>query len=80
VRSAREACLRAGHGRLYPGLVAGEWKTAAVLADQVLAGHLLRGATVVVRGRVLPETHFEFRGGISIEGERNGLRERAMAS
>jgi hypothetical protein len=79
-RSVREACLRAGHGSLYPGLIAGEWRTAAVLADRVLAGHLLRGAAAAVRGRVLPESHFAFRGGISTGGEREGLRERTRES
>lgn len=79
-RSVREACLRGGHGSVYPGLIAGEWKTAAVLADQVLAARLLRGETAAVRGRVLPENHFTFRGGVSTGGERDGLRERARAS
>ena len=73
-RSLREACLRAGHGSLYPGLIVGEWKTAAVLADQVLAAHLLGGAAAAVRGRVLPEIHFAFRGGVSTGGQREGIR------
>jgi hypothetical protein len=79
-RSLREACLRPGYSSLYPGLIGGEWKTAAVLADQVLAAHLLRGTAAAVRGRVLPESHFAFRGGISTGGEREGLRERTRAS
>jgi hypothetical protein len=73
-RRPREARLRAEHGRLYPGLCPGEWKAAAMLADQVLADRLLRGSEAALRGRVLPDTHFEFRGGTSQGGERGGLR------
>jgi hypothetical protein len=79
-RLVREACLRSGHGSLYPGLIAGEWKTAAVLADQILAARLLRGTPAAVKGRVLPESHFAFRGGISTGGEREGVREIAITS
>jgi hypothetical protein len=79
-RQPREARLRPGNAELYPGIRAGEWRTAAILADQVLAAYLLRGLTAAVRGRVLPETHFEFRGGISSGGEREGMRpQRARA-
>jgi hypothetical protein len=79
-KQPREARLWPGNAELYPGIPAGEWRIAAILADQVLAAHLLRGVTAAVRGRVLPETHFEFRGGMSRGGERKGMRpERARA-
>ena len=70
----REAQLRPGSADLYPGIRAGEWRTAATLADQVLAGQLLKGVATAVRGRVLPEVHFEFRGGITTGGQREGMR------
>lgn len=70
----REARLRPGNSELYPGIPGGEWRTAASLADQVLAGQLLRGVVTAVRGRVLPEAHFEFRGGVTTGGEREGMR------
>lgn len=75
-RQLREARLRPGNAELYPGIRAGEWRTAAILADQVLAGLLLRGVDAAVRGRVLLEAHFEFRGGNTTGGEREGMRPR----
>jgi hypothetical protein len=74
LRRLREARLRPGKADLYPGIRPGEWRTAASLADQVLAGQLLRGLGTAVRGRVLPEAHFEFRGGVTVGGEREGMR------
>jgi len=74
---AREARLRSEHATLYPGIPAGEWLPAAVLADRVLAGRLLRGASSALQGRVLVEEHFEFRGGDAArQGEREGYRPR----
>jgi hypothetical protein len=72
----REAQLRPGSAELYPGIRAGQWRTAATLADQVLAGQLLQGVASAVRGRALPELHFDFRGGITSGGERKGVRPR----
>jgi hypothetical protein len=59
----REARLRAEHARFYPGIVPGVWESAAVLADRVLAGGLLRGAAMGWHDRILHDAHFEFRGG-----------------
>ena len=73
-RRAREARLRPGHAGMYPGIRPNEWRTAASLADQVLAGQLLRGRETAWMGRVLPEAHFEFRGGKTEGGLREGLR------
>jgi len=74
---AREARLRPEHAALYPGIPPGEWLRAAPLADRVLAGRLLRGASSALQGRVLIEEHFEFRGGDAArQGEREGYRPR----
>ena len=73
-RHAREARLRPEFAEFYPGLRAGEWVSAAVLADRVLADALLRGMGMAIRGRVLLAAHFEFRGGQSRGGERHGVR------
>jgi hypothetical protein len=70
----REAQLRPHYAELYPRIRAGEWRSAATLADQVLAGQLLNEVATAVRGRVLPELHFEFRGGTRTGGQREGLR------
>jgi hypothetical protein len=73
----REARLHPDFAQLYPGIPAGEWLCAAVLADRVLVGRLLRGASSAIMGRVLPEEHFEFRGGeTGSRGERDGYRSR----
>ncbi len=59
----REARLRPEHATRYPGIQAGEWESAAVLCDRVLAGGLLRGSPMGWCDRVLAAEHFEFRGG-----------------
>jgi hypothetical protein len=70
----REARLRPEFAGLYPGLRVDEWAPAAVVADRVLAQSVLRASDGIVRGRVLLETHFEFRHGRSLGGERRGVR------
>ena len=75
----REARLRPEFALVYPGLRAGEWAPAAVVADRVLAQSLLRASDGIIRGRVLLEAHFEFRHGTSLGGERHGLRLRGKA-
>ena len=59
----REARLRAEHAHLYPGVRAGVWENAAVVVDRVVAARLLYGERVPIQERVLPQSHFEFRGG-----------------
>jgi hypothetical protein len=44
------------------------------VADRFLAAWLIRGSETAIRGRVLLDTHFEFRGGGSEGGERTGVR------
>jgi hypothetical protein len=73
-RQTREARLRTEYGELYPGIHPGEWEPAAILADRLLADCLLRGSDDAIRGRVLLDPHFEFRGGASLGGERDGMR------
>ena len=72
----REARLRPEHAQRYPGVRPERWESAAVVADRVLAGWLLRGNDIAIRGRVLLEAHFEFRGGSERGGEREGARPR----
>jgi hypothetical protein len=67
----REARLAPEFASLYPGIPAGEWQAASMLADCVLAGRLLRGSSSALQGRVLPEEHFDFRGG---DTEHKGVR------
>jgi hypothetical protein len=60
----REARLRPEYAHLYPMLVPGAWDSAAATADKVAAIRLQQLAeTYVLHDRVLPESHFEFRGG-----------------
>jgi len=70
----REARVRPEYAAFYPALRPGEWAAAAIVADRVVAGRLICGSGTVVRGRVLLDSHFEFRGGGSERGERNGVR------
>jgi hypothetical protein len=70
----REARLRPEWGELYPALRAGKWESAAVLADRRMADSLLRGTGTALHGRVLPDAHFDFRGGAARGGERASVR------
>ena len=72
----REARLRPECVDLYPGLRAGQWEAAAIIADRLLADRLIRGSHAALLGRVLPDEHFEFRGGAARGGEREGMRQR----
>jgi hypothetical protein len=59
----REAQIKPGYTHLYPELRPG-WEPAETIAqrvaDRVLATH---GYAALLKGRVLSDTHFEFRGG-----------------
>jgi len=60
----REARLRPEYAHLYPMLRAGDWDAAAVIADKVAAIRIQQLADAyVLHDRVLPDAHFEFRGG-----------------
>ena len=70
----REARLRPEFAHLYPGLTPGQWESAARIAEAVLANLMLQEmAETPASERVLPEEHFEFRGGASARraGQRN---------
>jgi hypothetical protein len=72
----REARLRPEFAQLYPALTPGEWEPAARIAEAVLANLLLREMTDSPSpDRLLPETHFEFRGGA--QPARSDVRERS---
>lgn len=60
----REARLRPEFAHLYPAITAGQWDSAAVIADRMLAW-LLRNpgrAGFIETARILPPEHFDFRG------------------
>jgi hypothetical protein len=60
----REARLRLEYAQLYPMLEAGRWELATAVAQKVAATRLLQLAdNFVLHDRVLPDAHFEFRGG-----------------
>ena len=72
--ATREARLAPGAAHHYPWLKAGRWQPAAALADQVVAGRLLRGTHHLTGGRALPDAHFEFRGGTERPRDASGPR------
>ena len=75
----REARLRPEFAQLYPTLTPGEWQPAARIAEAVLANLLLREMTDSPSpDRLLPEEHFDFRGGA--EPSRADVRDRATGS
>ena len=63
---SREVRVRQGFGQLYPELRPG-WDAAQAAARRVADRLLSRqGYAAILKGRVLPEEHFEFRGGSSM--------------
>ena len=72
----REARLRPEHAHRYPDLRTARWEAAATVADRVLAGWLLRARPIALGDRVLPDGHFEFRGGGERDREPGGVRPR----
>ena len=61
----RQALLKSGSAHLYPGIPAGEWQPATVMADMVLALRSFPRSNHGGRERILDERHFEFRGRLS---------------
>ena len=60
----REARLRPEYASLYPSLEPGVWVDARDLAEQMLTDDLLRPSPgFMLSSRMLPEDHFDFRGG-----------------
>ncbi len=70
----RQARLKLPFAALYPGIVAGEWVPAWLLAEQLLASAERQGLTP--GERVCVPAHFEFRGGGKRPPELRGLRTR----
>ncbi len=73
----RQVRVRAPFAGLYPELPMGHWATAGGIALRV-AARIWRdhGVNAVVSDRLLPEEHFEFRGGTSREPAWEGSPER----
>ena len=61
----RQALLKPRWAHLYPGIPAGEWQPAALMAAMVLALRPGPRSSQGARDRVLDELHFEFRGRLS---------------
>ena len=63
MKSRREARLLPEFAQQYPYLVAGQWESAAVMADRVVAHTLGRpNGRFIIGERALDPDHFEFRG------------------
>ena len=61
---SRETRVKSGFGHLYPEARGGAWEPASGVARRVADRVLARqGYAALLHGRVLPEDHFEFRGG-----------------
>jgi hypothetical protein len=71
----RQARLKPQFAALYPGVVAGEWVPAWLLAEQLMSSAVQRGQSA--GGRVCDPAHCEFRGGGKRPPELRGLRTRA---
>jgi hypothetical protein len=64
MNAGRQARLRLEYASLYPGLEPEVWVDAGDLAERMLTQHLLRPSPgFMLSGRMLPEDHFDFRGG-----------------
>ena len=72
----REARLRPDYAQMYPDIRTARWEPAATVADRVLAGRLLQARPIALGDRVLPDAHFEFRGGSERGLEPGGVRPR----
>jgi hypothetical protein len=59
----REARLMAEYVESYPGLPAGVWLPAGEVAEHIVAVVRREGGRLGLRGRVMADEHFEFRGG-----------------
>ena len=60
----REVRVKPTFGHLYPDVRPGGWESAAAVAGRVAERTLTRrGYAALLGQRVLPDAHFEFRGG-----------------
>jgi hypothetical protein len=69
--AVREARLKPEFAHLYPALEPGQWESAAMMADRVVAW-LLRQPDrgYLAPDRALQSEHFDFRGGTGSEPQR----------
>ncbi len=75
----REARPKPEFRHLYPEAGSAAWLPAETLASQVSERVLARqGYAGLLRGRVLPESHFEFRGGPPDHVRAGGRHSRAI--
>jgi hypothetical protein len=72
----RMARLRVEFAAHYPPITPGQWIPAAEVGARMLFWHLELAGTVPLGDRLLPEEHFEFRGGWT-RGRTSPLRTRA---
>jgi hypothetical protein len=72
----RQARLKLPFSGLYPGIVAGEWMPAWLLAEQLIASAERQGLNP--NERVCVPAHFEFRGGGKRPPELRALRTRVV--
>jgi hypothetical protein len=72
----RQARLKPQFAARYPGVVAGEWLPAWLLAEQLMRSAEQRSESP--GGRVCDPAHCEFRGGGPRPPELKGLRTRAV--
>ncbi|MGE0439699.1 MAG: hypothetical protein AB7L66_00405 [Gemmatimonadales bacterium] len=71
----REARLRPEYSHLYPELPPDTWMAATEVGATILMSQLRAMRPVSLGDRLLPEEHFEFRGGAD-RGFSSGLRTR----
>jgi hypothetical protein len=74
----REARLKPEFASLYPSIPAGQWRTVGEILDCIRAARLLgrRPSGEMLRGRLLDDQHFEFRGEPSESVRRRDRRTR----
>jgi hypothetical protein len=77
--AGRQARLRLEYAEWYPQIWAGEWHDAAWATEAVLEQQQKGSPAWGLEGRVLSETHFDFRGGAQAPREERERR-RAIPS
>jgi hypothetical protein len=73
--AGREARLREEYVGLYPGLTAGRWLPAGEVAEHIVDLVRRERGSLGIRGRVMADEHFDFRGG-GLGDDRSSRRER----
>jgi hypothetical protein len=73
--ASREARLREEYVGLYPGLTVGQWLPAGEVAEHIVDMVRRERGSLGLRGRVMADEHFDFRGG-GLGDDRRSRRER----